>query len=311
MFTSELNLQARRRRIAFLFLAPTLTTLLCVTVWPLVRTIWFSFTDTTTSHLYEGHWIGFDNYLSLRTLASGKVVWKGTLVDPAWWNAVWNTLYFTILSLCFETTFGLIIALTLNTHFRGRNLLRTAILIPWVIPSIVSAKMWGWMLNDQFGIINDFLLNVGLIREKIAWTANFDTAMISVLFVDIWKTTPFMTLLILSGLQMIPPDIYEAACLDGVHPVKVFFHITLPLIWPTLFVAIIFRVLDALRMFDLVYILTPGSSATKTMSAVSRENMIDFDQFAYGAAQSTLLFLFLIFFVSIALQISKTKLLEE
>ena len=115
--------------------------------------------------------------------------------------------------------------------------------------------------------------------------------MFAVLIVDIWKTTPFMALLCLAGLQMIPRDMYEAAKIDGIHPVKVFFKVTLPLVKPALMVAVIFRLLDALRIFDLIYVLTPNSSATKTMSIISRENLIDFDNFAYGSAQSTLLFL--------------------
>ena len=115
--------------------------------------------------------------------------------------------------------------------------------------------------------------------------------MFAVLLVDIWKTTPLMALLCLAGLQMIPRDMYEAAKIDGIHPVRVFFKVTLPLVRPALMVAVIFRLLDALRIFDLIYVLTPNSSATKTMSIISRENLIDFDNFAYGSAQSTLLFL--------------------
>jgi len=292
------SLRQRRQRAAFWFLAPMLFALLCVAAWPLARTIWFSFTNTTLSNLYGGEWVGFDNYLSMRTLSSGRVVWRGTLVDPAWWNAVWNTVRFSLISVGFETVLGLIVALVLNAEFRGRALVRAAILIPWAIPTIVSAKMWAWMLNDQFGILNDILLRLGLIGEKIAWTASTETAMTAVLIVDIWKTTPFMALLILAGLQMVPRDIYEAARIDGIHPVKVFFRVTLPLIKPALMVAVIFRMLDALRIFDLIYVLTPNSSATKTMSVISRENMIDFDKFAYGAAQSTLLFAIIAVFVS-------------
>jgi len=284
------GLQACRQRAAFWFLVPMLLALLLVAGWPLLRTVWFSFTDTTLSNLYGGKWIGFDNYLSMRTLPSGRVIWRGTLVDPVWWGAVWNTLCFSAVSVFFETVLGLVVALVLNAHFRGRGLVRAAILIPWAIPTIVSARMWGWMLNDQFGIINNFLFRFGLIGEKIAWTASADTAMIAVLIVDIWKTTPFMALLILAGLQMVPQDIYEAARLDGVHPLRVFFRVTLPLIRPALMVAVIFRALDALRIFDLIYVLTPNSAATRTMSVISRENMIDFDRFAYGSAQSTLLF---------------------
>mgnify|MGYP000941409619 FL=1 len=306
-----LSLSQQRQRAAFWFIAPMLAALFFVAAWPLLRTVWFSLTDTKLSDLYGGQWIGFDNYLSLRVLDSGRWIWRGTLVDPAWWNAVWNTVRFAFVSVFFETILGLIVALVLNAEFKGRGLVRAAILIPWAIPTIVSAKMWAWMLNDQFGILNDIMLRLGLIDQKIAWTASVDTAMYAVLTVDIWKTTPFMALLILAGLQMVPRDIYEAAKLDGINPVKVFFKITLPLIRPALAVAIIFRMLDALRIFDLVYVLTPNSAATKTMSVISRENMIDFDKFAYGAAQSTLLFAIIALFVSLYIWLGKVDLSGE
>lgn len=305
------SLKQRRQRAAFWFLAPMLIALFVVAAWPLLRTIWFSLTDATLSNLYDAEWFGFNNYLQVRELSSGRVVYRGTLADPDWWNAVWNTVRFSVVSVVFETIFGLIVALVLNAQFKGRALVRAAILIPWAIPTIVSAKMWAWMLNDQFGIINDILLSLGVINERIAWTANVDTAMTAVLIVDIWKTTPFMALLILAGLQMVPRDIYEAARIDGVHPVKVFFKITLPLIKPALMVAIIFRMLDALRIFDLVYVLTPNSAATKTMSVISRENMIDFDKFAYGAAQSTLLFAIIALFVSLYIWLGRVDLSGE
>ncbi|MEZ5448676.1 MAG: sugar ABC transporter permease [Thiolinea sp.] len=282
--------------------------LLCVAAYPLLRSIYFSFTDTSLTNLYAGQWVGFDNYLSWRTLSSGKVIWRGVLVDPAWWNAVWNTVRFALVSVTLEAILGMIVALVLNVQFRGRGLVRAAILIPWAIPTIVSAKMWAWMLNDQFGILNDILLNLGLISQKIAWTSSPDTAMFAVLIVDVWKTTPFMALLCLAGLQMVPNDIYEAARIDGVHPVKVFFKITLPLVKPALMVAIIFRMLDALRIFDLIYVLTPNTSTTKTMSIISRENMIDFDKFAYGSAQSTLLFLMIVLFVMVYIWLGRVDL---
>jgi trehalose/maltose transport system permease protein len=307
----ELSLQQQRVRAAFWFLVPMLVALVVAAAWPLLRTIYFSMTNTTLSSLYEGQWIGFDNYLSWRTLSSGRTIYRGTLVDPAWWNAVWNTVRFAASSVALETILGLLVALVLNAEFRGRGLVRAAILIPWAIPTIVSAKMWSWMLNDQFGIVNDMLLRIGAIEQKIAWTASDATSMYAVLLVDVWKTTPFMALLCLAGLQMIPRDIYEAARIDGVHPLKVFFRITLPLIRPALMVAIIFRSLDALRIFDLVYVLTPNSRATKTMSVISRENLIDFDKFAYGSAQSTLLFAIIAIIVAAYIWLGKVNLTGE
>ena len=303
-----LSLQQQRAKAAFWFLAPMLLALFCVAAWPLGRSIYFSLTDTTLSNLYGGKFVWFKNYLTWRTLDSGRTVFKGTLVDPAWWNAVYNTVRFSIVSVVLETILGMLVALVLNAEFKGRGLVRAAILVPWAIPTIVSAKMWAWMLNDQFGMINDIMLRIGLIDHKIAWTASTDTAMYAVLAVDIWKTTPFMALLCLAGLQTIPRDIYEAAKIDGIHPVKVFFKLTLPLVRPALMVAVIFRMLDALRIFDLIYVLTPNSASTKTMSIISRENMIDFDKFAYGSAQSTLLFAILAIVVSLYIWLGKLDL---
>lgn len=308
---SNRSLQQQRARAAFWFLAPMLAALFFVAAWPLLRTIYFSMTDTLLSDLYGGKWVGFENYLNWRTLSSGRTIYRGTLVDPAWWNAVWNTVRFSVISVGFETVLGILVALVLHAEFKGRGLVRAAILIPWAIPTIVSARMWGWMLNDQFGIINDIMVRLGLLEKGIAWTASTDTAMTAVLIVDIWKTTPFMALLCLAGLQMVPKDIYEAAKVDGVHPVKVFFKITLPLIRPALMVAVIFRMLDALRIFDLIYVLTPNSKATKTMSIISRENLIDFNKFAYGSAQSTLLFLIILIFVGLYIWLGKVDLSGE
>ena len=305
---SRSSLQHQKFKAAMWFLLPMLLVLFFVAGYPLLRTIYFSFTNTTLTSLYTGEWVGFKNYLDWRVLSSGRVIWYGTLSDAAWWNAVWNTVKFSFVSVAIETILGLMVALVLNAEFKGRGWVRAAILVPWAIPTIVSARMWGWMLNDQYGIINVILLNLGVIEQKIAWTASNDTAMISVLIVDIWKTTPFMALLCLAGLQMVPKDVYEAARIDGVHPVKVFFKVTLPLIRPAVMVAIIFRMLDAMRIFDLIYVLTPNSKATKTMSIIARENLIEFDKFAYGAAQSTLLFAIIAIFVSLYIWLGKLNL---
>lgn len=285
------DLQSERLRSAWLFLAPTFLVLALVAGWPLVRTVWFSLTDASLTNLPDAQFVGLKNYISWITLSSGRTVYRGLLADPVFWGAAWNTVKFTILSVSLETVLGLIVALVLNAEFKGRGLVRAAILIPWAIPTIVSARMWSWMLNDQFGILNDMMVSLGLISQKIAWTANPETAMTAVLIVDVWKTTPFMALLILAGLQMVPKDMYEAAKVDGIHPIKVFWRVTLPMIRPALMVAIIFRMLDAMRVFDLIYILTPNNAQTRTMSVLARENLFDFDKFAYGAAVSTMLFL--------------------
>ncbi|HCQ64658.1 MAG TPA: sugar ABC transporter permease [Rhodobacteraceae bacterium] len=289
--TAQSRLSRNRTRSAWLFLAPMLVTLFVVAAWPLGRTVWFSFTDASLDLISQARWVGIRNYLEWVDWGDGTGQYYGLLADPRWWRSVWNTVRFAVVSVSFETLFGLVIALVLNQSFRGRGLVRAAVLIPWAIPTIVSAKMWAWMMHDQFGILNDMFMRLGLISEPVAWTASPDTAMIAILIVDIWKTTPFMALLILAGLQMVPQDIYEAAKLDGVPPTRVFRKITLPLIMPAVLVAVVFRALDALRVFDIVYVLTPNTDATRTMSVYARENLFDFDQFAYGSAASTLLFL--------------------
>lgn len=284
-------LARRRVRTAWLFLAPMLFVLAVVAGWPFLRTVYYSFTDASLADLDARQWVGFDNYFSVLRLPSGRLLYDGLLVDPVWWRAVWNTVRFAVISVACETVLGMIVAAALNAEFKGRGIVRAAILIPWAIPTIVSAKMWQWMLNDQFGIINVVLLNLGLVDSKIAWTASADTAMIAVLIVDIWKTTPFMALLILAALQMLPREILEVAKLDGANPWQIFWRVTLPLIRPAVMVAVIFRALDALRIFDLIYVLTPNNVQTKSMSIFTRENLFEFDKFAYGSAASTLLFL--------------------
>jgi len=303
-------LTRQRVRSAWLFMTPMLVVLGAAAGWPLLRTIYFSFTNVSLSNLYSAEWVGFDNFLRWRTLSSGRTRWYGLLADPEWWNAVWNTIWFTVISVTLETLLGLIVALVVHQAFRGRGLVRAAILVPWAIPTIVSAKMWAWMFHDQFGILNDMLMKVGLLGAPIAWTANPDTAMIAVIIVDVWKTTPFMALLILAGLQLLPDDIYEAARVDGVSAWKQFWHITLPLIQPAIMVAVIFRALDSLRIFDLIYVLTPNNEQTKTMSVFARENLFDFDKFAYGSAASTLLFLTIAFLTIIYIRVGKVRLDE-
>ena len=296
------RLTRTRLRSAWLVLAPTLIVLALVAAWPLLRTIWLGFTDANLLKLDEAKWIGLDNYYD------GK---HGLLKDDSWWRAVKTTLWFTVLTVTIETILGTIIALVLHRSFPGRGLVRAAVLIPWAIPTIVSAKMWGWMLNDQFGIINDMLLGLGLIDAPKAWTADPDLLMTSVVMVDVWKTTPFMALLILAALQMLPKDIYEAARVDGVSAWRVFWRITLPLIRPALLVAVLFRALDAMRMFDLVYVLTANSRDTMSMSVFARQQLVEFQEVGYGSAASTLIFLVIALLAALYLVASRVRLEPE
>jgi len=300
------SLTRSRIRAAWLFIAPSLIILALIAGWPLARTIWFSFTDANLNNLSDYQFIGFENYL-----ANYDGEWLGLLTDPDWWHSVWNTVWFTAVSVSIETLLGVVVALILNAAFPGRGIMRAIILIPWAIPTVVSARMWSWMLHDQFGVINDMLLRLGLIAAPITWTASPDTALWTVVMVDVWKTTPFMALLILAALQMLPQDIYEAARVDGVHPVRVFFRVTLPLIRPALIVAIVFRALDSLRVFDLIYVLTANSRDTMSMSVYARQQLVDFQEVGLGSAASTLIFLIIALLIVMTLAVGRVRLGED
>ncbi|MGO4525062.1 carbohydrate ABC transporter permease [Microvirga sp. 2MCAF35] len=300
------SLTRSRVRAAWLFIAPSLIVVALIAGWPLARTIWFSFTDASLNDLSDYKFIGLENYL-----AHYDGEWFGILIEPDWWRSVWNTLWFTLVSVSLETVLGIVVALILNAAFPGRGLMRAIILIPWAIPTIVSAKMWSWMLHDQFGVINDLLLRIGLIAAPVSWTANADTALWAAVMVDVWKHTSFMALLILAALQMLPQDIYEAAKVDGVSPVRVFFRVTLPLIKPALLVAVIFRSLDALRVFDLIYVLTSNSKDTASMSVYARQQLVDFQEVGLGSAASTLIFLIIALVVVITLAAGRVRLGED
>jgi trehalose/maltose transport system permease protein len=289
---------ARRVRLAWWLLLPMLLVLALVAGWPLGRTIWFSLTDAHLARLSEWRFIGLDNYL-------GEY---GVLLDADWWHSVLNTLLFALLSVSLETVLGLGVALLLNHPSRLRTLLRAAMLVPWAIPTVVSAKMWSWMLHDQFGIVNHYLQALGLIAAPLAWTADPELSLFTIVLVDVWKTTPFMALLILAALQMVPTECYEAAEVDGVPPWRVFSRITLPLILPGVAVAVIFRMLDALRVFDLVYVMTSNSRDTKSMSVYVREQLIDFQQVGYGSAAATLLFLVIALATSVYIVLTRSRL---
>jgi trehalose/maltose transport system permease protein len=276
--TPGLTLAQQRTRTAWLFVAPMLAAVAFVAAWPLGRTIAFSFTDAYLSDLENWAAIGFANYVSL-------------FQDPNWWQAVSTTLLFTFVSVGLEALLGLVIALALNARMPARGLLRAAVLIPWAIPTVISAKMWGWMLHDLYGVINAALLKLGVIAAPWAWLAEPKLAFVAVVAVDVWKATPFMALLILAALQVLPREIYQAASIDGVSPFRMFLRVTLPLIRPALLVAIIFRGLDAMRIFDVIYVLTGNNPATTTMSVYARQQLVDFQDVGYGSAAATTLFL--------------------
>jgi trehalose/maltose transport system permease protein len=299
-----------RTRIAWTFLVPMLILMVLVAGWPLARSIWFSFTDTNINNMAEYGYVGFDNYFSEYGLF-GLSIFSTEFWETDWGIAIKNTFQFSFFSVILETLAGLGVAMLLNQDFKGRALVRTAVLVPWAIPTIVSAKMWGWILHDQFGLINQLLVDWGLIANKIAFTADPAYALWTVVAVDVWKTTPFMALLILAALQTLPKDCYEAARVDGVHPLRLFWKVTLPLIKHPLMVAVIFRLLDALRVFDLIFVLTSNSGSTISMSGYVRRDMVDNGNLGSGSAASTSLTIIIFLAALLFMRAARVKLNEE
>lgn len=268
--------------VSWLFLAPCILAILICAGWPLLRTIFFGFTDATLDNLWDTNFVGIDNFVAIAR-------------DQDWWKAVKNTFVIAFISVPLETVLGMIIALILHRNFRGRGWMRAIVLIPWTIPTIVSAKMWAWMLNDSYGIINELLMRANIIDEPIAWISSNFMSIVSIILVDIWKTTPYMALLLLAGLQSLPQDCFEAAEVDSIPFCTTFRSIILPLMKPTIIVAMIFRALDAVRIFDLVYVLSSGNNETATMSVYARRFLVDYADVGYGSAAATVLLFFVAF----------------
>jgi trehalose/maltose transport system permease protein len=295
--------EARRARTALWLLLPALFAIALVGGYPLFRTIYLSFTDFNISSGDEAHWVGLENYWNV----TEDGVNVGLLADPAWWSSVWNTVLLTLASVSMETLLGLGFALVINSKIKGRGLLRTAILVPWAIPTVVSAQMWNWMYQDSLGIVSSWGRHLGLLKVGQSVVANPDTALWALVAVDVWKTTPFMALLLLAGLQSIPADLYEAAHVDGATRLQQFRSITLPLLAPALVVAVIFRTLDALRIFDMPYVVKGNAPETMTMSIYARQQMIDNAQFGMGSSVSVLIFLVIMMFTIAYMTVSRVN----
>lgn len=255
------------------YVLPALVMLSFVTVYPVFYVLYLSLQRRLL--IFDiSRFIGPANYLFL-------------LGDARFWNALKNTVYFTTLSVSMELLLGLLIALLLNRPFRFRGGIRAVVLIPWAVPTVVSAKMWEWIYNTDFGILNY------LIGSKINWLGSPLWAMHAAVFMDVWKTTPFVAILLMAGLQVIPQDLYQAARVDGAGNWLIFRRITLPLLKPVILVVLIFRTLDAFRVFDAVYVLTGGGPAntTETLSIYAYKVLFQTLQFGYGSTLSVVVFL--------------------
>ncbi len=285
-----------RERLAWTLVTPSLLVVAIVALYPLAQSFRLSFTNSWLSSSRGGDYVGFANYQYL-------------FADEQFIRALRNTVIFTISSVTIETILGMIIALIINSNFQGRGLVRTAILIPWAIPTVVSSRLWVYMYNDVYGVINDILVNklpnlvdwipgigpslASIFPERsIAFTARPDMALAAVVAVDVWKTTPFMALLLLAGLQIIPGDIYEASRVDGASKWQQFWQMTLPMLRPALLVALIFRTLDAFRVFDVVYVMKGAAVQSMTLAIYARETLIQ-GQGRLGRASAASVIIFL------------------
>jgi multiple sugar transport system permease protein len=261
------------RRSAYLLVAPAVLILAAVALYPTLAAVFMSLNRMIVV-FHDRRFVGLDNY---------AFMWS----DARFWSALWNTVYFSFVAVAIELVLGMGFALLLDDQSRGRALLRAAILIPWAIPTVVSAKMWAWLLNADYG-----LLVTAMPGPKIDWLGSPRLAIHAAILVDVWKTTPFVAFLLLAGLVTIPRDLYDAAQIDGASRLQTFVRVTLPLLKPTLAVTLIFRTLDAFRVFDAVYVLTEGGPAntTETLSVYAYKMLMRAGDFGYGSALSVATF---------------------
>jgi trehalose/maltose transport system permease protein len=288
----EIDLYARQRRLAWWLITPAVVVVFLVIGFPLIQVLIFSLITYKLDGVTPATFCGFNNYAFV-------------LSDPDFWQSVWTTLTFTFFSVILETVLGVTVAMVANSKFKGRSWLRVAMLVPWAIPTVVSAQLWHWMFADIYGVVNLILRGLHLIPSKIAWLAQPATALPVIIAVDVWKTTPFMALLLLAGLQLIPKDLYEAASIDGATKVRQFWTITLPLLLPTLLVALIFRTLDALRVFDVFYVMVGETPGLSTMAIYNRQQLVSFNDAGVGSAVSVIILIIIMTFVVLYTRFSR------
>jgi multiple sugar transport system permease protein len=296
---SRAELESARSRLGLYLIAPAMVMLLIVIGYPVVRAIVMSFQkdaglDPQTGLFVEGGFAGFSNYTHWIFQQCGDVKCPPGTLGSQFWPSMGATIFFTVASVTIEVVLGMWMALVMARAFKGRGLLRASVLVPWAIPTAVTAKLWLFIF--AFDGIANYLLHTEILWTGSQWPARF-----AVVFADVWKTTPFIALLILAGLQIIPADVYEAAKVDGATAWQRFTRITLPLVRPALLVAILFRTLDVLRIFDLPYILTGGANGTSTLSILVVNQIRQGFNSAAALSTITFLFIFLVAFLFVKL----------
>jgi multiple sugar transport system permease protein len=283
------TIRGREQRTGWLFLLPALLLLLFVFGYPIVRAFWLSLFTKNLGTELQPVFSGLYNYVRMAG-------------DGRFWQSFWTTTVFTTVAVVSELLLGLGIALVLNHKFRGRGFVRTTAILPWALPTALIGLAWAWIFNDQFGVVNDILLRLGLIKTGINWLGDPTLAMAAVIFADVWKTTPFISILLLAGLQSISADLYEAHSIDGATPWQNFTKITLPLLMPQILIAVLFRFAQSFGIFDLIAVMTGGGpgGATEVVSLYIYSTVMRYLDFGYGAALVVVTFLLLIAAVAIA-----------
>jgi multiple sugar transport system permease protein len=266
------------RRLAAAMLSPSLIVILIVAAYPILYAIWLSLHQYSVIHPGLSRWVGLDNY-------------RDALKSADFWSAVKVTFIFTAISVSLELVLGMGMALLMHAAFKGRTVLRAVVLVPWAILTVGTALTWKYIVAPDSGFLNQILKALHLPGSNKVWLAENGYAMAVMIFADVWKTAPFMALLLLAGLQVIPEELEDAAKVDGASAWQRFFRVTLPLLRPAILVALIFRTLDALRIFDLPYILTQGANGTTTLSLYSYQQLTQNRLIGPGSALAVLAFI--------------------
>lgn len=276
----KLSILARERLFGAFLLIPCFLFVIVFAFYPIGYSLFLSFHKIILGLPSLGQpFIGLDNYREL-------------LQDRIALHSLVNTLIFVFTTTFFEILFGLIIALVINKYFMGRGLVRAAILVPWAVPTVVSSQMWRFIFNDKYGLLN-YMFFGSDTSAYTAWLAHPSTAFAAIVVADVWKTSSFAGLLILAGLQLIPDELYEAAKIDGASAWQQFRKITLPLIKPALLIALLFRTMDAFRVFDLVFVMTQGGPAdsTNVLQFYGYKKIFAEGLMGYGSTISVLVFM--------------------
>jgi ABC-type sugar transport system permease subunit len=279
----QISLRQQDARVAWFLIAPSLIVILGVTLWPIIYTFILSFLDAPTGINQARTFIGLTNYTDM-------------LRDKTFWETIGRTVYFLFVSVSLELVLGLAIAQLIHSHPPGWKFLRFSLIIPWAVPTIVNGAMWRWIYSADFGALNGILKQLGLIDHYIPWLTLPNVAMNLVILADLWHTVPFVALILQSALATLPEELNEAAMMDGANAIQRFLYVRLPLLRPAILVALIVRSVEAFRVFDIVYIITSGGPAFKTItiSYLTYLNSFSYGKQGTGAALSFLISIFTI-----------------